>query len=443
MKHMGKTGFLCAVGRKLRALRSDESGYAYMFTGLAFTAILGFSGAALDMANWYFERRNTQNIADAAAVAGTIVDIDAASFTDVEAAALEEAVRNGFEDDGVNLVTVTDSAAGSSGGITPRVEVVVQRQIPVYLISAFVGTEVPISARAVGGLRALGPQCVVALNEGADRAVEFSGNTAVDVGCGVISNSDSEEALYIGGNASLTANPAQAFGDISIVGSGDLDSTFPPMPYSPRMDDPLADTIYPMPNGGCDSGDITVASSGSLALAPSSGDGAANGYRICGTLKVHGDLTLAPGTYYVDGGNFVAEGTATITGDDVTIVMTGATAGDVGDIHIRGGAAVTLTAPDTGDWAGIVFYQDPIADGSTTNHFRGGATMDLTGAVYFPTGNVDYSGGADAPGCTMIVADTVSFTGDTFLKNDLTECETVGLGDGLGGKSQQTVVLVE
>lgn len=55
----------------------------------------------------------------------------------------------------------------------------------------------------------MGNICVIGLDEDNGRTVEFIGNTYANVGCGVASNSSSEDALYVGGNATLIANPAQ------------------------------------------------------------------------------------------------------------------------------------------------------------------------------------------------------------------------------------------
>lgn len=440
MKRVSKTLSVRAIRAKLREFISDQSGYAYLFTGLAFSSILGFSGAAVDMANWYSERRVSQNIADAAAISGTYADFEGGDLAAIQAVALTEALRNGYVNDGASQLNVSLSSAAPAAGIIPRVEVSVRRQVPVFLASMFVGSDVMVSARAVGGLRGLGPQCIIALDETAARAVEFTGSTLVNVGCGVISNSESDESLYIGGNAELLANPAQAFGDIAIEGSGVLTSLFPPMPFSPRVADPYEGQTFPSKPASCDNAGVSVSPSDASTIGPAVSGGS---LRICGEVDVKGTLTLQPGTYYVDEGDFEANASAHITGNDVTIVMTGDDPSDVGTVKVNGGATLNLTAPQTGDYQGIVFYQDPIADGSGVNKFNGGATMNLAGVVYFKKEAIEFSGGADIPGCTMLVSRTVKFTGNSYLKNDVAQCQAAGLGNGLGGTAQQIVVLVE
>src|SRR3546814_3249684 len=53
-----------------------------------------------------------------------------------------------------------------------------------------------------------------------------------------------------------------------------------------------------------------------------------------GSMDIKGPVTLAPGTYYVKGGDLTINAQASVTGENVTIVMTG-TNGEAGDIKIK------------------------------------------------------------------------------------------------------------
>src|SRR3546814_7489655 len=81
---------------------------------------------------------------------------------------------------------------------------------------------VDVTSRATGAGVDNGPQCIIALDHTADRAVNFTGTSSVTLGCGVASNSSSSQAIYVGGNATLVANPAQAFGDIFVGNNATL-----------------------------------------------------------------------------------------------------------------------------------------------------------------------------------------------------------------------------
>ena len=97
----------------------------------------------------------------------------------------------------------------------------------------------------------------------------------------------------------------------------------------------------------------------------------------------------APLTYVIDGGNFSVNGGATLQeatgGTGVTIILTDSSGGDApGRVTINGGAIVTLAAPTSGDYSGVVFYQDKSAVSTSKNKFNGGSTTNFTGALYFP-----------------------------------------------------------
>src|SRR5262252_510247 len=95
-------------------------------------------------------------------------------------------------------------------------------------------------------------------------------------------------------------------------------------------------------------------------------------------------VDLLPGVYYVTDGDFSVSSGATITcktcsgASGVTIILT-TTGGPVGNVHIDPGARVTLHAPNSGPFSGLLFVQDPLAvsSGSTTadSGFDGGPSM--------------------------------------------------------------------
>jgi len=425
----------------LRALTDRRAG-TLTLTAVVFPAILGFSGLALDGAHWYQQRRITQSITDAGAVAGAYAKLDEETLDEIEAAVREEAVRNGYEDVAANQITVADVSGPPSGSAVPLIEVVVRRSVPLYFAGIFLeGDGIAIAARAVSGVRNLGPQCVIALDETAARAVEFTGSTTADIGCGVASNSDSDEALYIGGNAILRANPAQAFGDIAIEGSGQLDSQLPPLPFSPRVDDPFANTAAP-PSPPCDlsgNGNQPAKVSDSADIQDTNGDGFTT---FCGGLELSGSLSLDPGTLVIRNGDFSTKGGTSVTGSGVTVMLTGDSPSEVGRVHLNNNTEMSLTAPISGPLEGLLFYQDPAALNPDRSLFNGGVDLDLNGAIYMPESHIEFSGGAGNPNnCLQVVGRTVTFIGNSFIRNDPTVCQDLGLADG--GSMQQQVVLLE
>jgi hypothetical protein len=133
-----------------------------------------------------------------------------------------------------------------------------------------------------------------------------------------------------------------------------------------------------------------------------------------------GNVRMNPGVYIINGGTFSVQGGVTLIGTGVTIVLTGSgTNFTYTTVSIGNGANVTLSAPTTGPTAGLVFFQDPNAPSSGTNNFQGGASLKLTGALYFPSQTVIYANGTtSSSSCTQLIAASIQFQGGaTFNSN--------------------------
>ena len=441
--------------QELRLFVSDERGSYLALIAFVLTGVLGFAGMGIDLSMWYQEKRTTQNMADAAAVAAVHVSQRGGDLDDMTAAALAEAIRNGYEPGPNNQVIVAAATGGAVGGATPVVDVEVRRAVPLFMLAVFRNDEQVIAAAASGGMRSQGSYCVIGLDNPVpdnttSRNVEFIGSMTATIPCGVHSNSTTGDSLYIGGNATLEGTPASAAGGIMISGSGEaeVNSQITLQSYYGYMGDPLQSKI------GAEF--LTRAEIAAIACAPggshvinsdttidTADDGVADDYyKICGDLTVKpGDtLTLNSGTYFVEDGDILFQGNVVANG--VTIVLTGTTPANVGEIDIRAQANVTLWAPDTGDYRGIAFIQDPDADTSGDNKFNGGADLDVRGYVYLKNQGLTFNGGSDAAGCTYIVARSIKFTGnnDTYVDIDQTICDSVGVDVS---PVQNQVVLVQ
>ena len=438
---MKRSTFREKLRSRIATFFSDQRGSMITLTAVSMTAVMGFAGLGVDVAMWYSEKRSTQSMADAAAVAATYAIRQGASLADVQDAAHAEAVRNGFVDGPGNAITVSNATGTVVPGGVPVANIAVTRQVPVFLAGLFLQNNPSVTANSTGGVRSLGDLCVIGLDHDASKTVNFAGNAEAYFRCGVSSDSSAEDALFVGGNAILMANPAQAYGDIVVANGGTLISEVSPLTLSQRIGDPFANgphTLVAETMGACDINGLAV--SGVQTLDPAV-DGNGTSVRICGdfSVKPGAFLTMKPGTYYVEGGSVLFQGT--VIGDEVSIVLTGATSADVGTIDIRAQSAVSLSAPPTGDYAGIVVYQNKIAGPDGTNKFNGGASMAINGAIHIANQSVTYNGGMDVAGCTKLVARIVNFVGTSFLRNTPSMCTAVGLENA--GTEQEQVVLLQ
>ncbi len=403
----------------------DESAGTMVLTAVVLPAILGFAGMGLDATGWYMQKRQLQNLTDMAALeavhsgewfAADALNSQVSSFIDT---------RGGNSDtDTVTLTTPPTS--GAYVGRAGFMELTVERDVELYFVDAMYGMmgqdfAVTVAARAVAGTLVVGTQCVVALDDSADRALNFQGNTEVGTECGITSNSTSDEAIYVGGSAELTTVSAQAVGDISVSGSGSLISDTPPQSLSSPADNPYESLTIP-PIGACDVIGATTLRDDDV-LFPG---------RYCGDITVQGDnVVFEPGTYVIEGGDFGANANSTFSGDGVTFILTGTSPADVGGISMNGSTSADLSAPTSGAYQGILFYQDPIAEyrsnGSDAT-FAGGADLLMDGVLYFPSSDITFTGGTSAdPSCMQVWGATVTFAGDSKIGNDDAICLSLGL----------------
>jgi hypothetical protein len=137
----------------------------------------------------------------------------------------------------------------------------------------------------------------------------------------------------------------------------------------------------------------------------------------CHGLSLKDTVTLNPGVYVIEGGDFNVNAKAKISGTGVTIYTKG-----TARISMNGTATVKLSAPTSGDYSGVLFFGDRDNDGSTKNIFNGTADSLLTGAIYFASQTVQFNGDFSGDkGCTQIVGLTVEWNGNAKIKKDCTE----------------------
>ncbi len=90
------------------------------------------------------------------------------------------------------------------------------------------------------------------------------------------------------------------------------------------------------------------------------------------------------------------------------------------NITINAGSTVQLSAPDyAADLpAGVLFYQDRNNSAGINYIINGQTDLLLDGILYLPNADVQFAGGASAdPTATVIIADTITFTGDSEFGN--------------------------
>ncbi len=244
------------------------------------------------------------------------------------------------------------------------------------------------------------------------------------VSCGLAVNSTAKPSLLISGGASLTTQSVSASGTISITNGATLNATNGTKINQPAVTDPYADVAMPS-FSGCAYTNKSYGH-GTWALSPAV---------YCKGLALTNDaqVTMSAGTYVIDRGTFNVGGNVKLSGSHVTIFLTSSTGASYATVVIGNGANVDSLRADHGCDRGTLFFGSRNAPSTTADTFGGGATMNFTGTLYFPTHTVSFQNGIGNPsGCTQLIAGTMQFVGGSRFQNN---CPTGVRGIG-GGVSQ-------
>jgi hypothetical protein len=114
-------------------------------------------------------------------------------------------------------------------------------------------------------------------------------------------------------------------------------------------------------------------------------------------------VTLNPGTYVITGALTFASGT-TLGGDGITFYLPG-----TASLSIANGANLNISAPTSGTYNGILFYQD--RSNSQAASIQGGASSSLTGILYFPDSAITIGNGTSTSCTATIVTKTITIAG--------------------------------
>lgn len=390
--------------------RLRRRGFVLITMLCSLVVLLAFLGLAIDSAYLEYVKTKMQTAADAAAVGG-VQELRAADISGVLAAARADAALNGFTH-GSGGVTVTVNSPPSTGYSTSdptAVEVIVSQRVPTFFMGVVGATGTGLQARAVAHL-GNGDSCVQALDPSASGAFSISGSASLQTACGIVVTSSNSAAFSASGSAEISGTSILVHGGASVSGSARVSPS--PVTGAPAAADALSYLAAP-PVGACDYSNVSVSNASSVTLPPGV---YCHGITVSGSAHV---LFSPGGLFVMKGGGLSISGNSTVTGTGVTIYNTAATGYSYGAISISGNSDVTLSAPTTGSLSGILIFQDRNVVSGASNTFSGSSTLSLTGALYFPTTHVDYSG--DSSGAnpySILVAKTITFTGNTTIHND-------------------------
>jgi hypothetical protein len=251
---------------------------------------------------------------------------------------------------------------------------------------------------------------VFILDPTAGGALSLSGNASINISGGVYVDSGSSSALTASGNAKITAPLIDVHGGVQKSGNATVSPA--PTTGAPVVADPLIGLTAPSYSGSPVSENLSGNSKATINPGVYS--------QI--TVSGNASLMLDPGIYIIAGGGLSVSGnasvavsgpTSSLTGTGVMIYNTKSSTGTYGSVTLSGNGAISLTAPTTGTYAGILIFQD--RDDAKALTFSGNAMQGMAGVIYAPAAQLAESGNAQMGSSSnpvSIIVDTLTLSGN-------------------------------
>jgi Flp pilus assembly protein TadG len=398
---------------RLRGLWAEKRGNALVIGAAALPLLIGSAAIGIDTVHVVVAKRQLQRAADSAAIAGAYARLQSMSVT---TAALRDLNFNSdITLSGAPTIENSPSVGPfASDANAVRVVLAAERDVP--FISFFTGAGIDVTVEATATPVLAGQYCVVSLEPGASTGISFTGNATVNMGCGMITNSNGASAITADGSATVTASPMAAVG--TIPASSRYSSGTRIVSNSLAQADPYGALPTPTVPANCQNSSYDVSPNGTPpTLVPTSA-----GIYCYRGMDIKGTVTLPSGTYIVNGGMLSFGAQANVTCLGCTFILTSSNAvsnpASVADLDFNGGARVNITAPSNGTYAGVLIYQDRRAAFGTTL-INGGGNMALQGGLYFPARSLEFRGSAGMnTQCLQMVALRLDFRGDNSITNN-------------------------
>jgi hypothetical protein len=380
------------TGENMESYRTQERGQILLIMAIGITVLLGFAALTIDQGNAHIIRRQAQNAADQAALAGALAKY---SGEDCAAIAVARVADNGYAiSDDVDVQV--DCTFGEND---EYIQVLVTTTTNTFL-AGFIGhnattsTVEAVARFSTGEGGNSGPftgTALMALKPTGKSTFNISGNANLTtVGGGIFTNSDNAKAFNGGGNLTYTTTTGinivggadisgnvtinskiTAGGPVSLSGNADVNGTI-------KQNTPVAAIAFPPPelviappvvNAPVCSGNGSMTTSGNVVrLTPGNHS---SGRSVSGN---YANIIFEPGNYCF-GGNLTIDGNFTVTANNI-------------NIHMASNKNFYLNGNMTFNGANSLFY---LHSGNFT--LNGNAVVSIpSSTVYIETGDFNLSG---------------------------------------------------
>jgi Flp pilus assembly protein TadG len=374
------------LATRIRSFGTATDGNVAIIFALALLPVVGALGVGLDYARGNRVRSELQSALDAAVLAAakqpaaqqatTAGNVFTANFGDKSVAAPSPTF----------VVNGNGSVTGTAGTV-----------VPTSILQILHAPPLQVSATATAAL-ATANVCILLVDPSAAQSLTVNTNAKISAPtCEIDVVSTASPAAAFNGASTTTLNVA----NICVKGATDIvnGGSSPTVQLScPTITDPFAGKLPAVTVGACDFSNQDY-NPGLVTVNPGV---------YCGYTNFNGisTITFNPGLYIIKGGSMNINAGSTITGTGVTFYLVDQNA----SIQLNGGITATLSAPTSGTYSGLLFFE-PTGLPLSKIAFDGTNGENLKGLLYLPSRNVTYNS------VSNVKAENITMVFDTLIIN--------------------------
>jgi len=407
---------------------SDEDGQALVLFALGAVGFVGLVALSIDVGNLLVNRREQQNAADAAAMAGAAALLEGQTHGGALAEVQNFAALNGY----TAPVTVNNPPlTGPSAGDANAVEVIIQRSVPKYFAQVVYSGPWDVSARAVAKLNIQSAGFgVVTLDPTRCDSLVLNSNAQLTVQHGgiYVNSSCNHYAMVANSNATATADKISIVGNYSgaanvhltpapVTGQSPIPDPFAGIPTPPIVAAPVqtpancsfnnGNHVFNPGYYGCR---MTFGSNTTATFNPGN-------YTFQGGMQLDSNvqITFGRGIYVMKGGGFQMNSNTVINGPDGVLIYNtcNGACGASGTFQLNSNASLNIK-PYGAPYANISIWQDRASN--TPLQFNSNS-LTAQGAIYSKTADIQYNSNATVP--LQFVANTVQMNSNAKIQVDV------------------------
>jgi len=235
-----------SIRRAIRKLLRNTSGNAALMLGLGLPAMIGSSGLAVDVAQWYMWKRELQYAVDQAALAGAWARTQSGSAGSYQSRAMQEFNANLATVKGYTAnptIELANYSGGSSNSVVVRASAT--RSLPFSSMLVGGATTVSVYAQAAFTQGATYTSCMIATDEDDSGAITISGTSVITAGCGMAALSNSPTSVVVNGSPDIQAGWVLSRGGIDDWFNGTTNNQV--FEYMEGLQDPFKTLSPPNP----------------------------------------------------------------------------------------------------------------------------------------------------------------------------------------------------